>query len=129
MNIPQPIDKLAWLHIDQRKLLAVRSYGKSLYYIPGGKRDADETDAQALIREIQEELSVDLVPKSLCYADSFQAQGVMVNMTCYYAEYNGDLLPAAEIEEIRWINSNDIEISSSATLMILAYLKAQNLID
>ena len=46
MNIPQPIDKLAWLHIDQRKLLAVRSYGKSLYYIPGGKRDADETDSQ-----------------------------------------------------------------------------------
>ena len=135
MNTIQPIDKLAWLHIDQRKLLAVRSYGKSLYYIPGGKRDADETDAQALIREIQEELSVDLVPKSLCYADSFQAQahgkaqGVIVNMTCYYAEYNGDLLPTAEIEEIRWINSNDIEISSSATLMILAYLKAQDLID
>ncbi len=53
----------------------------------------------------------------------------MVNMTCYYAEYNGDLLPASEIEEIRWLNSNDTEISSTATLMILAQLKAQNLID
>ncbi|WP_412547361.1 NUDIX hydrolase [Photobacterium piscicola] len=135
MNTPQPIDKLAWLHIDQRKLLAVRSYGKALYYIPGGKRDPGETDAQALIREIQEELSVDLVPESLCYANSFQAQahgktqGIMVNMTCYYAEYNGDLLPASEIEEIRWINTNNTDISSSATLMILAYLKAQDLID
>ena len=135
VNTPQPIDKLAWLHIDQRKLLAVRSYGKALYYIPGGKRDPGETDAQALIREIQEELSVDLVPESLCYANSFQAQahgkaqGIMVNMTCYSAEYNGALFPASEIEEIRWINTNNTDISSSATLMILAYLKAQDLID
>ncbi len=135
VNLLQPIDKLAWLHIHQRKLLAVRSFGKALYYLPGGKRDTGETDAQALIREIQEELSVDLTPNSLCYAGSFQAQahgkanGVMVNMTCYYAEYNGSLFPASEIEEIRWINSHDVSISSTATLMILMQLKDQNLID
>ncbi len=135
VNIPQPIDKLAWLYIEQRKLLAVRSYGKALYYIPGGKRDPGETDAQALIREIQEELSVDLMPESLRYANSFQAQahgktqGVMVNMTCYFGKYTGNLLPASEIEEIQWLTSNDNDISSSATLMILAYLKAQDLID
>lgn len=135
VNKPQHIDKLAWLHIDQRKLLGARSYGKTAYYIPGGKRDVGETDTQALVREIQEELSVDLIPTSLCYAGSFQAQahgkatGIMVKITCYYAEYNGDLLPASEIEEIRWLNSNDTEISSTATLMILAQLKAQDLID
>ena len=135
VNTPQSIDKLAWLHIEQRKLLGARSYGKTAYYIPGGKRDAGETDTQALVREIQEELSVDIIPTSLCYAGSFQAQahgkaaGTMVKMTCYYAEYNGDLLPASEIEEIRWLTSNDTDISSSATLMILDQLKAQDLID
>lgn len=135
MNTSQPIDKLAWLHIHQRKLLGARSYGKSAYYIPGGKRDAGETDSQALIREIQEELSVALIPESLAYAGSFQSQahgkatGIMVKITCYYAEYLGDLYPASEIEEIRWLTSNDIDISSSATLMILAQLQAQDLID
>ena len=33
VNTSQPIDKLAWLHIHQRKLLGARSYGKSAYYI------------------------------------------------------------------------------------------------
>jgi 8-oxo-dGTP pyrophosphatase MutT (NUDIX family) len=128
VNTPQSIDKLAWLHIEQRKLLGARSYGKTAYYIPGGKRDAGETDTQALVREIQEELSVDLIPTSLCYAGSFQAQahgkaaGTMVKMTCYYAEYNGDLLPASEIEEIRWLTSSDTDISSSATLSIVSKL-------
>ncbi|EIC2299431.1 NUDIX domain-containing protein, partial [Vibrio cholerae] len=59
------IDKLAWVLIQDGKLLAVRSKGKALFYLPGGKREAGENDEEALIREIKEELSVDLSPTSL----------------------------------------------------------------
>ncbi|MBT9316862.1 NUDIX domain-containing protein [Leptothoe spongobia] len=42
------------------KLLCVRSYGKELFYIPGGQRESGENDIETLKREVLEELSVDL---------------------------------------------------------------------
>ncbi|MFA0122432.1 NUDIX hydrolase, partial [Vibrio sp. 10N.261.48.A2] len=41
------IDKLAWIFIKDGKLLMVRSKGKELFYLPGGKREAGESDEQA----------------------------------------------------------------------------------
>ena len=52
------IDKLAWIELKDKSILSTKSYGKDKYYIPGGKREIGETDEQALIREINEELSV-----------------------------------------------------------------------
>ena len=43
------IDKLAWIFIEDGKLLMVRSKGKELFYLPGGKREAGESDEQALV--------------------------------------------------------------------------------
>lgn len=59
------IDKLAWLHLVERKLLVVRSHPRQLFYLPGGKHDPGESDQQALIREIREELSIELKPGSV----------------------------------------------------------------
>ncbi|MDQ5950102.1 MAG: 8-oxo-dGTP diphosphatase, partial [Patescibacteria group bacterium] len=58
----QHIDKLALIEIQDRKILMVRSKGKDTWYIPGGKRDEGESDEEALIREIKEELGADLLP-------------------------------------------------------------------
>jgi 8-oxo-dGTP diphosphatase len=59
------IDKLAWCCIKDKRLLGARSKGKNIYYIPGGKREEGESDHEALIREIKEELSVDLKPETI----------------------------------------------------------------
>ncbi|MFC5833523.1 NUDIX hydrolase [Nonomuraea insulae] len=48
------IDKIAWIHLDDGKILSTRSRGKNAYYIPGGKREPGETDLDTLIREIEE---------------------------------------------------------------------------
>ena len=56
------IAKLAFIEIKDRKVLETCSFGKDKWYIPGGKREEGETDEQALIREIKEELLVDLKP-------------------------------------------------------------------
>ncbi len=56
------IDKLAWLTFKDQQLLCARSHGKHIYYIPGGKREAGESDEAALMREIEEELAVALKP-------------------------------------------------------------------
>jgi 8-oxo-dGTP diphosphatase len=130
------IDKLAWIHIQDRKILSTRSKGKDAWYIPGGKREAGESDTQTLVREIQEELSVDLVPSTITYLDTFKAQahgkpeGVFVQMTCYTADYNGELIPAAEIEEMSWLTSDtDPDLLSPVDRIIFAYLKERTLID
>ncbi|RYU94717.1 NUDIX hydrolase [Emticicia agri] len=129
------IDKLAWIRIEDRKILSTRSKGKDTYYFPGGKREPYESDEEALLREIKEELTVDLVPDSLQFFGRFEAQahghteGVTVVMTCYLADYQGELKPDAEIEELAWLTYADKEKSSAVDQLIFDHLKNLNFID
>ncbi|MEM6845456.1 MAG: NUDIX domain-containing protein [Bacteroidota bacterium] len=104
---------------------------KNTFYIPGGKREAGESNAQALTREIQEELSVVLLPDSLKLAGTFQAQahgqpeGVEVRMTCYFADYQGELQTAAEIAEIDWFTYERINDVGPVDQIIFDWLREQ----
>ncbi len=128
------IDKLAWLHIQNKQILSTKSIGKDVYYIPGGKREAGETDAAALFREIKEELSIDLVPETLQYVGSFQApahghpEGTLVVMTCYTGAYTGTLKAAAEIAEITWLTYADKDKISEVDKIIFDFLRAEGLL-
>ncbi|MDV5170072.1 NUDIX domain-containing protein [Photobacterium rosenbergii] len=128
------IDKLAWVLIKDGKLLVVRSKGKELFYLPGGKREAGESDQQALVREIKEELSVELDSKSIKYMETFiaqadgKAEGVSVKLTCYFADFSGELLPDAEIEELKFIDGRDEAVCSVAALVVLKWLESKSLI-
>jgi 8-oxo-dGTP pyrophosphatase MutT (NUDIX family) len=130
------IDKIAWIYIKDRKLLSTRSKGKDAWYIPGGKREQGETERQALIREVKEELDVDLLSDTITYFNTFKAQahgkpeGVFVQMTCYVGEYKGELKPSAEIEEMAWLKSDtDLNLLSPVDRIIFKYLKDNSLID
>ena len=54
------IDKIALIKIVNGRILVAKSIGKDKFYIPGGKRESGETDEQTLIREIKEEMNVDV---------------------------------------------------------------------
>jgi len=129
------IDKLAWIYVRDRRLLAVRSYGKQRFYIPGGKRDPGETDHQALIREVKEELNVDLIPNSIEPALKFTTRadektaGTQLIMTCYYADFSGTLTIASEIEEMAWLSSRDMVRCSLAAGRVVEFLCKQRVID
>ncbi|MGB5444344.1 MAG: NUDIX domain-containing protein [Psychromonas sp.] len=129
------IDKLAWLYIREGKLLSARSKNKALFYLPGGKREEGESDEQALVREIKEEISVDLMPGSIKYAQTFTAQAdgksndTFVKLTCYFADFNGELLPDAEIEEIDFIGYENKFLCSLGSIKVMDWLKLQNLIQ
>ena len=130
------IDKLALVHVRDRKQLVARTHGKLVFFTPGGKREGTESDADALIRECKEELTVDLRRDSIQPYGVFEAQahgkaeGVMVRMTCYTADFDGELQANEEIEELRWITSacDGVELSVTG-MMILKDLKAKGLID
>lgn len=130
------IDKLALILVQQRKQLVVRSRGKEAFFTPGGKREEGESDEDALCRECKEELTIDIKRDSIKKYGVFQAQafgkpeGTMVRMTCYQADYTGDLKASAEIEELQWISSNfDHKQLTVTGIMILEDLKAKGLID
>ena len=58
-----PVSAVALLDADNRVLLAQRPAGKSmagLWEFPGGKVEVGETPEAALIRELREELSIDI---------------------------------------------------------------------
>jgi 8-oxo-dGTP pyrophosphatase MutT (NUDIX family) len=123
------IDKIALILIDNGKILSTKSIGKNKYYIPGGKREKNETDQETLIREIKEELSIDILNESIKYIGTFTAQsdgdkeGINVKMTCYKADYLGVLKKNNEIEEIRWLNYDDLELISEVDKIIFNFLK------
>lgn len=122
------IDKIAFLYLKDGRILSTRSKGKDVYYIPGGKREGSETDTETLIREVKEELSVDILPETAKLYGVFQAQahgkseGVIVQMTCYTAEFTGELKADHEIEEIRWLTAGDTDIVSPVDKLIFAQL-------
>ncbi|TDN36055.1 NUDIX domain-containing protein [Hymenobacter sp. UV11] len=129
------IDKIAWLHLHEGQLLSTRSRGKDRYYLPGGKREPGETDAQTLLREIREELTVALDPASLTYAGTFEAPahghpaGVLVRMSCYWApRYTGTLQPAAEIAEVVWLTYRHRPQVSAVDQLIFDWLYHQQLL-
>jgi 8-oxo-dGTP pyrophosphatase MutT (NUDIX family) len=131
----EEIDKLAWLHIKDKQVLSARSKGKDTYYIPGGKREPGESDAEALIREIKEELSIDIIPETIEYVDAFEAQadgkteGTIVKMTCYQAEFRGEITASAEIEEVIWISYQDKGRCSPVVRIVLDWLKERGKIE
>jgi len=130
----QLIDKLAWLYLKDQQLLGARSRGRALYYLPGGKREAGESDEAALTREVKEELTIDLLPATITYVGTFQAQadgkplGTQVKLTCYQAEFVGTIEVAAEIADVLWLTYQDRAHCSPVMQLLLDWLKARELI-
>lgn len=128
ISLPE-IDKIAYIRVENGKILSTRSKGKTKYYIPGGKRENNETDDETLIREIREELNVSIISATINYFGTFKAQadshnaGIIVKMTCYTADYEGNLEPCSEIEEIKWLSYIDRENVSEVDKIIFDFLK------
>lgn len=70
------------------------------------------------------EKSIDIKEDTIKYYGTFKAQahgkaeGIIVKMTCYTAEFIGEIKPSSEIQEVRWLNYNDIDIISPVDKLI-----------
>lgn len=129
------IDKVALIYLEGGKILSTRSRGKEVYYLPGGKREAGESDLETLSREIGEELSVEMIPASAERYGVFEAQahgkaeGVLVKMTCYTAAFEGTPRANSEIAELAWLQYRDRERVSPVDKLIFEDLHGRGMLS
>lgn len=90
-------------------VLVVRKRGASVFMQPGGKIEAHEAPAEALARELEEEIALTISPDHITYLGKFQAeaaneQGRQVEADVFEVALTGTVAARAEIEEIRWVD-------------------------
>lgn len=75
------------------------------YMLPGGKLEKGETDLEALARELQEELRLELVSSTLL--GNFETTSMFgtesMFLTVYVVEVEGEPTPDNEIGAYKWI--------------------------
>ncbi|MGP7999839.1 MAG: NUDIX hydrolase [Streptosporangiaceae bacterium] len=112
--MPAVIDTVAWVRVEQGRILCARPRGRGIFYIPGGKREDGESDLEVLLREVAEELSVRLRPETVRHVGTYTApppggrpDGAIVRMSCYTGDYAGTLRASSEIDEFGWFGYAD----------------------
>ena len=130
------IEKVALIHIVDKKLLGVRSKGREAFFMPGGKREGSETDAECLERELREELGIKLDKKSMDFLEDFEAPAYndptkTIFEICYSAGFSGELKPNTAVDEIGWLTSADIGTARLSEMgdKILKFLNKHELIN
>jgi uncharacterized protein (TIGR00730 family) len=128
------VDVLTWICVRASRVLAVRSHGRDVFYLPGGKRRPGESDLEALMREIREELGVEILRDKMEFMTVVEApahgypEGTLVRMTCYSAEYAGELACDSEIDEIDWLTYADRNRCAPAAQRVIEFLAGRGLI-
>lgn len=139
MTQPYDIHKAAGIIIKGRKLLVERSTGKDVFIAPGGKLEKGETAKQSLVRELNEEFSLTIDEDQLEEFGEFYAEaagshnaGKTVRMDVFIVKSFGEIIPASEVEEIRWITSeipDNLPVGSIFAHDVLPRLKKMGLVD
>ncbi|KAA5540636.1 NUDIX domain-containing protein [Roseiconus nitratireducens] len=89
-----------------RRALTVTAPGKLC--LPGGAIESGESEEVALIREMQEELAIEVEPLELCYR-SVTSWGT--NLAWWYADLDACQSPEAnpaEVAEVHWMSRDEV---------------------
>lgn len=93
---------------EQGEVLLVRKKGSAVFIQPGGKREPGETAADALARELEEELGVLTSGQQADSIGAFESDAVnepgrRVRAEAFRVRIEGSPSPRAEIEELIWL--------------------------
>jgi len=115
------IHKIVAIVIKNDEFFMVRKVGKDIWTNLGGKPEAGETEEQALVREIQEEIHCDA--KVLSRLGDFTAPAAfddaIVKLSTYLVELTGEIrLDDPELEECKFIPKNYKELGIKMPISI-----------
>ncbi len=130
----QIIEHVSWLYVENKKVLLTLSRGKTKWQLPGGKKDIGETDAEALIRECREELSIELVPESIDFVETIQGaafgkEDTKVVINIFRSQFEGKLMASHEIEKISFCSFAEIPDTSELGWNYLKHLRNTGVIE
>ncbi len=99
--------------LDRRgRLLLVRKRGTTMFMQPGGKPEPGETPAGTGARELTEELGLTVRPGDLALLGTWRGPAAneadtLLVATVFLCPLTGEPVPAAEIEELAWLDLGD----------------------
>lgn len=108
------------------RILTVRKRGTDRFMLPGGKPEPGESPVETAVREVAEELKVQLPVHELellgvVRAAAANEAGFEVEGTTFLAPEPAvaeSIAPAAEIEEIRWLDPSATPLPSDLAPML-----------
>lgn len=132
------IYKSAGIVVKERKILVEKSFGKDFYFSPGGKLEKNETNKEALIRELFEEFRIKVRESDLEFFEHYDSPATgqedrMLHMDVFIViKYKGEVTEGDGVESILWVNSkthSDVPIGSIIVKQIIPKLKELDIID
>lgn len=114
--------------VQDNKILATRrGYGayKDWWEFPGGKLEDGESPEAALIREIREELNVEISVGKLLRTVEYDYPGFHLIMHCFLCSISSGVLTLNEHEDARWLSVSELGSVAwlPADLLLLEDLK------
>src|SRR6478735_9083192 len=123
------VQKVGLVHVREGRLLVARNEGRQLFYLPGGRQEPGESDAETLCREVLEELAVAVHPASIQHVATVEAprDGDLgsLRMRCYTATFTGSPAPSHEVVELAWVTAADGARVTAAERALIADLVAK----
>ncbi|MFO7690358.1 MAG: NUDIX domain-containing protein [Cryobacterium sp.] len=104
------------------QVLTVRKRGTSAFMLPGGKLESGESALAAAVREVSEEIGVQVVPGELVLLGEFTAsaaneRNTLVDATIYVSADVIAPVASGEIDELRWVHPTEAGTASLAPLL------------
>lgn len=94
-----------------RKIFATaRGYGefKGKWEFPGGKVEPGEKPQQALVREIKEELDVQIKVEELIDTIEYDYPTFHLSMDCFWCSIVDGKITLKEADSAKWLSKNDL---------------------
>lgn len=101
----------AIIRSDNKIFATQRGYGefKDGWEFPGGKVEEGESPKEALVREIKEELDVEITVGERLVCIEYDYPSFHLSMDCYWAEISSGDLVLKEHEAARWLSWEELD--------------------
>jgi ADP-ribose pyrophosphatase YjhB (NUDIX family) len=138
--VPTVLRVSGLLLVRDRRVLMVRSRGRDVLYLPGGKHEPGESPVDAVVREAREETALRLTSDDVVAFGTVtepahdQPAGTIVAMDLFLvrdgaAAHAAEPIASAEVDAVEWVTTRDAGRCPPAGVETLRRLAAAGLVD